>query len=537
MKKFVEKYCTYGNVFLVLLCVLVTMYPFGYMSGTLVLDTAVQVKTGLLMLAGQSIDSDIYSWHEGLTWVTHEKYWYLLVGSIYKYFQVPGLVVFNCITSFIVFTFISFINKIKLRNNSISVLVSFAISMIIFDILDFDIRPQIVSVPLTVALLLLLSFTDSKRVQYIFFLVTVMIISLLHCSTAMILFAVFGFRVIADLVFDKDFKSFFISLAVMIVGFIITLIGSGGYESWLYLSKQSCYPELMELFSAWKSYSFSPRVLVVVLLVLIAVALKYYDGSFNKKFVLNVGYYCMFLAASTIYSRMFLYFSLVGLYYMPTAITFYYELLCSEKVKCIFNKVYSFLYRFNLSILCLMFCVAVIVNYSYYDMSVIRTINDAAKVCAYDMELIDFIKDKGYYKIYNDFNIGTWLLFNDIKVHIDNRVDPYLASYSGEDNFHNVYMINNLVNLDDFVDRYQPDAIIFNYDKSLDTLYTNNNQESYNHSSTMCNFIESIDRYASDKYKKVYENTVNGIQQYSFSGEESYSSVELTWVIYEPVYD
>ena len=60
------------------------LYTYCYHPSALVLDTAVQIKTGLLMLDGVVIDEDIYSWHNGLKWILHEKSWYLLVGIIYK---------------------------------------------------------------------------------------------------------------------------------------------------------------------------------------------------------------------------------------------------------------------------------------------------------------------------------------------------------------------------------------------------------------------------------------------------------------------
>ena len=539
MKNFIKKYCTYGNVLLLLLCMLVTMYPFCYMPNALVLDTAVQIKTGLLMLNGQSISGDIYSWHEGLNWITHEKYWYLLVGLIYKYFQVPGLVVFNSFFNLILLLFITFVNKICFKYNTGVLTLSLVLCVSMLGLLNVDIRPQVISIPITVSLAIVLSFLNNKNLIYYCFVLAVIMVSLFHCSTAMILFIIYGFRIIIDLIFDRNIKSFIVSVLISIVGFIITLIGSGGFESWLYLSKQSCYPEIMEVFSAWDKGVFEVKEAVLLLMVLIGLVLGFARTEFKKDSVLSVGYFCMFFIATIIYLRMILYLVFITYFFVPKAIKAFDELIFRncKFVNSFCKKIYDLGKRSALVLICVFICIVVLSNYTFYDISIIRTINDAAEVNSYDNELLDFIKKKGYSKVYNNFDIGTWLLFNDIKVNVDNRVDPYLASYSGEDNFHNSYAIDNLVNLNDFVDKYSPDAIILYYNKNADTLYTNNGTESYSHSDIMCNFISMIDTYESNSYRKVYENTVAGLNQYSFNGERTYNGVELTWVIYEPIYE
>ena len=512
------------------------LYTYCYHPSALVLDTAVQIKTGLLMLDGVVIDEDIYSWHNGLKWILHEKSWYLLVGIIYKYFKVPGLVVLSMISNSLILIFISLINKIKYNFNSVYISLALLFNHFLFPSVINDIRPQLISIPITVSLAVCSTFIKNKKHLFLIFYINVLLVSLLHCSTVLLLYIIIIFRIFIDLIESKNIKLFIKELFIVILSLFIPILITGGIDSVLYLNGQSCYPEIMDLFSAWKPGVFTVIQVVYLLLLLIVLSINVMkNNKLSYTNALKLGYLCMFIIGYCIYGRIAIYLYLYVLFISPYFISFIIDYFKLDKINIIISKVWK---KLDIIFVSISFVLYILVNFSLYDFSYIKTINDAAVAIGYDTDLISFIKNKGYNKIYNDFNIGTWLLFNDIKVHIDNRVDPYLFSYSGEDHFHNEYLISDLTHLDDFVQRYHPDALIFVYNKG-DSLITNNGKEIYKHYDDMHNFINEINNYASDKYNQVYYNEITGKKFLSYNVDEIQedNSINLCWVVYEPIYD
>ena len=120
--------------------------------------------------------------------------------------------------------------------------------------------------------------------------------------------------------------------------------------------------------------------------------------------------------------------------------------------------------------------------------------SDSSAIAAYDEGVIDVVKQNGYKRIYNSFNTGTWLAFYDIPVHIDNRSDLYMASFSGTDYISGQMMINKITDMDAFVEKYGCDAIVVE-------LLPGTTDEWF-----------ADDLYAAkDRYKVVYDNTVTSV--------------------------
>ena len=105
--------------------------------------------------------------------------------------------------------------------------------------------------------------------------------------------------------------------------------------------------------------------------------------------------------------------------------------------------------------------------------------------------MVNIVKQNGYKKIYNSFNSGSWLAFHGIKVHIDNRCDPYMKEYSGTDYLTGQMMIEDIESMDKFVEKYGCDAIVLDlYPGTTDDWFAD-------------------DLYAaSDRYKVIYDNKI-----------------------------
>ena len=95
-----------------------------------------------------------------------------------------------------------------------------------------------------------------------------------------------------------------------------------------------------------------------------------------------------------------------------------------------------------------------------------------------------------------------------VKVHIDNRIDPFMSEFSGEDHIRGQMSIGTLADLDAFRARYDNDAFLINTGTGYSYL------------------LYEIDTYAPDRYRVVYDNTVDS----SIEGVGS-----IRWIIIECV--
>lgn len=523
------KNCTMSNMLIIIVIALFCSFPFSFNTYDLLLDTAVQIKTGIYILYNGNIHGDIFSWHESLRWIPHEKLWYILVGWLYSSFKITGLIVFSSILNFIMYSIIVIVSRVKDNTKLLYIILAIFTVSKTFILPISSIRPHMISIFCFTVMILCIIYSDKISVNIMSFIVSIILTSLFHGGSIVIPFIVYIVYTIVDVLYSKKLKIFTINIISIMLSFGISIIALGGFDNWMYLTKQSCYPSIMKLFSAYNSMIFTIPKMLVLLITLIGVIKM---GNDRVKIMKTV-YLCMFILACCLYSRMMIHLSVVILICLPKAIEEFilwlFDILNINNSINFKLKKHKLLYNIRDILTWTLLIIVFFYNVLFLDYNNINTINDAASANAYDNGVISFIRENGYVKIYNDFNIGTWLIFNDIKVSIDNRVDPYLMSYGNdEDYFHNEHHIDSLTHLDDFCKRYNPDCIILYYNPDLDIIYENG--EEFIHSNRDINFINEIDTYASDRFKKVYENTAESVNATGVLGSKH---KRLTWVIYE----
>jgi len=501
-------------------------FSFFYLFGMdeFILDTAVQIKGGQWIVENkQLISDDMFSWHEGLKWMPHEQLWYIIVYLIYSLGGVIGITVFGSLIN-IGSVLLALNENRKYENSTIA-------SFILLLYIQYkgelaypcpSIRPQIISLVLIEGFILVL--LHNKDLAYKLFPLFTWLTALIHGGTIKLPFMIFAVYIVISVIQEKEYKG----ILWMGLGFISSLLTPNLLDTWTYQSKQEMYPEIMKIVNEWKSMSpaFVQELLMIV--VLFGMALDDRTKKKDKNHLFKLATLCMFILGCTFYNRMFRYASLLMFICAPKAIDNFVNFVIdvfniskdtlSKKLNTTF-KVFIVIFNIILIVLVPLRCYNALGHVNG------NTLNDAAESIGYDMGVVDIIKEKGYTKIYNDYNIGSWLLFNDIKVHVDNRMDPYLVSYSGEDHIHNEMYIDSLTHLDDFYEKYHPDAIVLQvYADDINPLVLKSGEE-YKHLNSWENFIEEIDTFRSDRYTKVYDNITSG------SGYTSH------WVIYECNYN
>ena len=501
-----------------------------------VLDTAVQIKAGQWMIDNKSlINGDMFSWHEGLNWVPHEQLWYLLIGAAYNIGGIIGICLIGAAFNLTTITFLTKTARadkdVKPSWFSVLLAVMAAASATIY-FPSQEIRPQVFS---TAALAILIYYLvkDSKIALRIFPIIT-WLTALMHGGILKVFFIMMALWLIVELICDKNIKTTIKKALWILAGFVTSILTPNLFDTWTYAKKQEMYPEVRNHIGEWTAGQMDMKLLFIVLFVTIGIVLDERWKDKNKTFMFESAAFFMFAVSTVIYVRMQLYCAMFIVIMMPIAIENIAKYLegflsgSAETVKDKCKEVVLEQKKYFYTIANLILIVLLPINWiNGFNKLPENTLNSAAEATGYDNNVVDFIKEHGYEKIYNDYNIGQWLLFNDIKVHIDNRLDPYLKSYSGEDNIHNTILIDNLSHLNDFYDKYHPDAIVICYETyGEEADNTTNSGEIYPHMNPFATYVEQIDKYESDRYVKVYDNTC----------EVKDTSVQMRWLIYECKY-
>ena len=233
----------------------------------------------------------------------------------------------------------------------------------------------------------------------------------------------------------------------------------------------------------WAPKTFELWESAILLLVIVSFVVDGRVRKFDKGAITRLCIFCMFLILSCKYCR-FMNFTAM---FIPA--------LCAEEIQSLltwFNgnvfhikmeKIrFSDVSYYILSVFCIIFFLFTSI-FSIVRFIPSNTMSTASAIAAYDEGVIDCVKQKGYKKIYNSFNTGTWLAFYGIKVHIDNRSDLYMERFSGTDYISGQMMINNINDMDRFVEKYGCDALVLDLAPNTtdewfaDALYTSPDQQ------------------------------------------------------------
>ena len=474
-----------------LICALILIYcPFfyteiiGYYTG----DTAIQIKIGMDCLANkQFIPVEIYSWHEGLNWLPHEIGWYYVVGIAYKLLGLAGVIgvtaIFNYLIAGIIF---------KKYHNTVNPLIMVVVASIarLLSFPNYNARPHLFSQLALVLLVYVMLSKKSILFKSLFFCGTSFLLAWFHGGMIPILFAVFFVFVVIELVF-KQFKTALLYLASAAGAFLCSLLNPLGFKIWTYGLVQSANKDFWQINIEWAPKNFEIWEITLILLIIAAFVVDGRVRKFDKTAIIKFCIVCMFIIASCKYCRFMNYTALFILALCPEEVQNLFiwlndNIFHIKKEKVSLSKASFYI----LSIFCILFS-GFFTVFSIVKYFPTNTMSDASVMVAYDEGVISCVKQNDYKRIYNSFNTGTWLAFYGIPVHIDNRCDPYMEQYSGTDYLTGQMLIDNIADLDSFVDKYDCDAAV------LDLVPGTTDEW----------FADSL-YAATDRYKVVYDNTV-----------------------------
>lgn len=452
-------------------------------------DTAIQIRIGLDdLLYGRLITDEIYSWHDGLTFTAHESGWYLLLGVMYRLFKLWGVIAVG--TFFIYGTGFTALGYTKDKAHPFIVASVIALTPMLGGFPDYNVRPSVTSV-FAVTLLVVTMLGGSKPVyKVLLFSLCCLFLGWFQGGIVPLFFVIYTVFIAVELIY-REFKTAGVLAAGLVPGFILSVLNPVGINGFIFGLKQSGATDIWALVDEWKPMEFSIFQIVLILLVFIGFMTEDKIKRFDKNEITKLLLLCMFFIMTCIYKRFVVYYSAAFLLFAPEKIESLLKWGLKEVLRLKIPKIElsSFFYHI-LSAVCAVMLIALgVINVPRYLPS--GTMEDVERMAAYDPEVIEVIKDRGYEKIFNSFDTGSWLLFNGVKVHIDNRIDPFMGEFSGEDHIRGQMRMDNLTALDAFRGRYDNDAF----------LITEGDGFSY--------LLYEVNTYASDRYEVVYDNVVD----------------------------
>lgn len=451
-------------------------------------DTMIQIRIGLDMLAQKRmILNDIYSWHEGLNWAPHEEAWYFIVGLAYKLAGIAGVIILTAIFNY---TMAGIIFKKNIPTVDPYVMVLTAVIARCFSFPNYNARPHLVS-QLIFVVFLYIMLDDKINIigRCIAFSVSAFLMSWFHGGMIPLFFVSYGVFIVMEIVF-KQFKTAGKYLIGLACGTAASLINPIGIGVWTYAFMQSKGTDVWKYNMEWQPKTFSIIEISGLLLVLIGFAVDERLRKFDKKVITKLCFYCMFIIISCKYCRFMNFTSLIII------------MFCGEELQIFLNWINDNIFKINtaklkfgdisnyiVSVFCVIFLLFTTI-FSWITYFPTNTASDISALAAYDEGAIAVVKQNGYKRVYNSFNSGTWLAFYQIPVHIDNRTDLYLESFSGKDYISGKMLIASIDEMNAFVNEYHPDALVLDLEPGTTDEY----------------FADDL--YASERYNVIYDNTV-----------------------------
>ena len=461
------------------------IYSISLMAG----DVSIQVRMGLDgMELGRYLTEEIYSWHEGLVFPPQHSGWYFVLAFMYKNFDLWGLIavgiIFNYATAFTILSYI------KDKAHPLICAVVIAATCVFQGFPSYNTRPGLAS--LFFFTFLVVSFMKDRSALFraVYFAVSCLPLAWLHGGMLPLYMVVYLLLIIIELIY-RNFRDAAILLAGSAAGFLLSLLSPMGIGCYTYALTQSSGSAVWAQIQEWLPMEFGIIQIFLVLLVLVGFMTNERIKKFEKKAVTELALLCMFLIVTCVYTRFICFYAVCFLLFAPEqfeSLLIWFVRTVVKPAKDLRISLSGGFYRI-LAAVCIIMTVAhgIIIVPQYLPTG---TFADVERMAALDPDAADFLLENGYERVFNPFELGSWLAYRGVKVHIDNRVDPYITGFSGEDYMSEYMDCTTIAEMDAFRNRFDCDAFILYMPDGFSYL------------------LYEVEKYAPDRYRIVYDNVV-----------------------------
>ena len=424
--------------------ILITIVVISFVPKAFQNDTFYLIKAGESLLKNGFDFIDHFSFHN-LEYLYPHFLFSIIVYLSYNLLSFDGIYILTIIFSLLL-AFVMYYVNIKNSNNKIVPLVT-TLLFVIYMISFFTLRSQIISYTIFILeyyfLNKLINTNKNKYIIYIFLLSIILVNT--HVAVYPFYFIIF-LPIIGEHVINKILKKETYSIKKVLISLglvsISGLISPFNIDSYTYLYKT--------LINDTTNYIAEHKPMVLInnyrfLISLIFTIILFVSKKVKlelKEQLLLLGLIFMTLTSIRHESLFYIFFFII----VNNKVS---NIIPKDIIEVIAKKLTTIKgYLITLTIVIIM-CVPVLIR---FNKEVYIPEED------YPIHATKYIKENLDYeniRIFNNINIGSYLILNDIKVFVDSRTDLYTSSYNGREDIY-----NNYINVIMFNTYYE---YIFNY--------------------------------------------------------------------------
>lgn len=470
------------NMMLILISIVITGIFYSYRLGISGNDFWWHVKAGEWIVVNKSIPYvDVFSWfaqENNISWVSHEWLSEVVFYSIHKATGDFGIFFLSLGSALAIGGIIIHYNKEKIKNNILLSMLYIGPIILLLPGFFYG-RPQLFGFFLFYfTLFCLYRFRENENSITIFFIPLISILwSNLHGGSSNLIYIlcfIFGVsslqnfnlgKLSGEKLTPRQIKLFFF---MGIVSGILLMVNPHGFNIITYplISIKDSFAQ--SIISEWNSPDakqinqlltyFVPLLIVGISLIITDKKVKLIDLMlflfFAYMFFRSVRFIMLLYIASSFF---------VFDYFPPRTI----KKMESKLEKMLFYCIFVLLIVMNI----------------YSGSTIIKTAKNGELISvALEKEFIDLIKKESPQRIYNDYNFGETLIYNDLKTFIDARADLF-APHNIKDAMSLIYLVNatpndEIFNPETIIKKYNFDAFIIHSNRSL-TVYLKSKPDKY----------------------------------------------------------
>ena len=423
------------------------------------------IKAGEYMFKQGVLTHDVFSWIvNGNYWMSHEWLFEVFIYILKLIFGNYHIIIYPLLTIMTVLLLIYFPNREKFSKNMFYTII-FLFFLFVMLIGTIQVRPHLLGfVFLTITIYFLYDFYKNENSKKIYFLPLITIfwsnahggssnLSYILCLIFLIcgMFE-FNFKKLESKRFSK--KQLITYLIVSVLCMIAICINIHGFKMFIYPYENMADTTMLTNITEWQATSLNNIHHYVYYLCLIFIIMTMLLSNKKIKFLdfVLLGFIA-FLGLKSV--RFWVYLPIVMSYII-------FDYVKEEKVSSTILSVSS-------GILC-----------GFIVLSIINICNMKFDYKVHlDKEVIDVIKKENPKRLYNMYNYGGELIYNDIKVFVDGRADLY-SKYNFKDYLNMTNSTNDYVKLiKDYnfdyllIDKDYPIYIYMKYNNDHEIVYEN----------------------------------------------------------------
>ena len=467
IKKLKNKRIVITGIILILLC------SIAFSQKKIQNDTFYTLKIGEYISKNGilNLKSDVFSWHDNLPYTYPHWLYDLMMFGIFKIGSWNGIYI-----STIVFSFILGISLyILCFNKSNKEILSIFLACLTLFFMRYFLaaRAQLVTFTLFILTILFIEkYLETNKLRYGIFLIIISFL-IVNLHTAVWLFSLCLYLpyifegILYKILKNKrtEFNAIIISkiklknlLLILLISILVGIVHpSGFFNGFTYIINtvkgitlkniQEHLPPNRETMISFYAFTIMP---VFLLCFLTRLRIKLHE------FIL----YIVGFALSIMSWRQFSINVLFTCYL--------YSIIATQFINQYFTKISLKTYKLLNKIFSpfLIVIIGTLFAYKYYETSLIVNYYNETD---YPIEATNWIKnnlDLNNIKLYNSYDIGSYLLYNDIKVFFDSRADLYTYEFNNKDEiFMAGHKLENGMDVEEAIQKYQITHIIFDASK------------------------------------------------------------------------